>query len=200
MWYQWLVSLTITVAAYLWSLIMLAITVADLYCNLYGARKIKLNVRICILNHNGPWLWHYLAALSHGPFAKMILMYIAWKVNGLGDVLNGTETIAPCKPSYRRHICPRILKQYYQPFKLKFFNEYHKVTHKVLIVIVGKEALQSAGPVGPTLQQAVLTLWPAHVAVPRVLFYSCLCRAGPHPQIHTFHTEAPVKKHKKTSP
>lgn len=67
-------------------------------------------------------------------------------------------------------------------------------THKLLVVVIGKEHLQPRGPVVPPPQQPVGALVPAHVAVPGVLLDGRLGGPRPHQQIHTLHTEAPGRK------
>lgn len=67
-------------------------------------------------------------------------------------------------------------------------------THKLLVVVIGKEHLQPRGPVVPPPQQPVGALVPAHVAVPGVLLDGRLGGPRPHQQIHTLHTKAPGRK------
>lgn len=64
-------------------------------------------------------------------------------------------------------------------------------THKILIMIISKEMLETAGPVSATLEQAKHTLLTAHVAVPRVLFDGCDGRSVTNEEVNTLHTETP---------
>lgn len=65
-------------------------------------------------------------------------------------------------------------------------------THKILIVVLGEEVLQAAGPVAAPAQQAKCPLLAAHVAVPRVLFDGGVRRPLAHQQVHTLYAEAPA--------
>lgn len=69
---------------------------------------------------------------------------------------------------------------------------YKKRTHKILIVVLGEEVLQAAGPVAAPAQQAKRPLLATHVAVPWVLFDGGVCRPLAHQQIHTLNAEAPA--------
>lgn len=64
-------------------------------------------------------------------------------------------------------------------------------THKILVMIICKEVLEAAGPVGATPQETEHTLLAAHVAVPRVLFDGCMCRSLTNEEVDTLHTETP---------
>lgn len=66
-----------------------------------------------------------------------------------------------------------------------------RFTHKILVVIICKEMLETAGPVSATLQQTKHTLLTAHVAVPRVFFDGRMGRSLTNEEVNTLHTETP---------
>ena len=74
----------------------------------------------------------------------------------------------------------------------KIICQPHKVTHKLLSVVVGEEPLQLEAPVVPSLQDAVLQQRLAHVASPRVQIASVVRRAGIDQDVQTVHTETPA--------
>ncbi len=76
---------------------------------------------------------------------------------------------------------------------VKSAKTHTRSTHKVLVVVVGEEQLQSWGPVVSAPQETRDVPAAAHVAVPGVLEDSGLCGSGPHEQIDTLHAEAPTQ-------
>lgn len=64
-------------------------------------------------------------------------------------------------------------------------------THKILVVVICEEVLETAGPVCATPQQTERVLLAAHVAVPWVLFDGCMCRSLTNKEINALHTETP---------
>lgn len=65
--------------------------------------------------------------------------------------------------------------------------------HKVLVVVIGEEVLQAAGPVRAPLQQAQRALWTAHVAVPRVLLDGSVGSSRTNEEVHALYAEAPER-------
>ena len=65
------------------------------------------------------------------------------------------------------------------------------ITHKILVVIICEEVLETAGPVGAAPQQTEPTLLTTHVAVPRVLFDGCVRRSLTNEEVDTLNTETP---------
>lgn len=59
-------------------------------------------------------------------------------------------------------------------------------------MVVGEEKLEARRPVVSAPEDSKHTLTAAHVAVPRVLVYGSLGRAGTNQEIYTLHTEAPT--------
>lgn len=70
-------------------------------------------------------------------------------------------------------------------------------THKILVMIICKEVLETAGPVGATPQETEHTLLAAHVAVPRVLFDGSMCRSLTNEEVDTLHTETPEHRQRR---
>lgn len=64
-------------------------------------------------------------------------------------------------------------------------------TYKILVVVICKEALETAGPVSATLQQTERTLLTAHIAVPRVFFDGRMSCSLTDEQVHTLDAETP---------
>lgn len=73
------------------------------------------------------------------------------------------------------------------------------MTHKILVMIVCEEVLQTAGPVAAAAQQTEHAFLAAHVAVPRVLFDGGVRRPLTDEQVDTLHAETPAHRKRRVN-